>query len=157
MIATLGGLAVLVMLVLWKELKLFTFDPIFSHSLGFRSRLLDNLLIVILVIGVVIGIQSVGVVLMIALLVTPASAARQWTRQLGAMVMLAALIGVSLTLQPPHSEGRTPNSSPLEHTATSGAALQSSGTSESALPNHLCTWFPAWKRPLLDLGDSPTD
>lgn len=93
MIATLGGMAVLVMLVLWKELKLFTFDPIFSHSLGFRSRLLDNLLVVILVVGVVIGIQSVGVVLMIALLVTPASAARQWTRQLGPMVMLAALIG----------------------------------------------------------------
>ncbi|MCH2181412.1 MAG: metal ABC transporter permease [Mariniblastus sp.] len=93
MIATLGGLAVLVMLLLWKELKLFTFDPVFSHSLGYRSTLLDTLLIMILVVGIVIGIQSVGVVLMIALLVTPASAARQWTRQLGTMVMLAALMG----------------------------------------------------------------
>ena len=51
------------------------------------------LLIVLLVLGIVIGIQSIGVVLMIAMLITPAAAARQWTSSLGGMVLLAACIG----------------------------------------------------------------
>ena len=93
MIGILGFLSVGIMLLLWKELKVFTFDPLFSHSLGYRTTRLDTLLVIILVVGVVIGIQSVGVVLMIALLITPASAARQWTRRLGRMVLLASLIG----------------------------------------------------------------
>ncbi len=93
MIGILGFLAILVMLLLWKELKVYTFDPLFSHSLGYRTAKLDTLLVMILVVGIVIGIQSVGVVLMIALLITPASAARQWTRRLGTMVILASLTG----------------------------------------------------------------
>jgi manganese/zinc/iron transport system permease protein len=94
MIGFLGVSAILVMLMFWKQFKVFTFDPLFSHSLGYRTVLLDNLLIAILVVGIVIGIQSVGVVLMIALLIAPASAARQWTGGLGSMVALAAVIGM---------------------------------------------------------------
>jgi manganese/zinc/iron transport system permease protein len=93
MIGILGLFSILVMVVFWKEFKVFTFDPLFSHSLGFKTKTLDLLLIVILVNSVVIGIQCVGVILMIALLITPAAAARQWTRSLGSMVTLAAVIG----------------------------------------------------------------
>lgn len=93
MIGVLGVLAIGVTLLLWKEFKVFTFDADFSHTLGFNSSLLDCLLLTILVVGIVIGIQAVGVVLMIALLVTPASAARQWTSRLGPMVALAACFG----------------------------------------------------------------
>ena len=93
MISVLGLVSILVMCLFWKELKVFTFDPLFSQSLGFRGKVLNVLMVVILVNGIVIGIQCVGVVLMIALLVTPAAAARQWTRSLGGMVSVAALIG----------------------------------------------------------------
>lgn len=93
MIFVLGIASIAVMLLFWKELKVFTFDPLFSHSLGFKSKILDLVLTVILVNSIVIGIQCVGVVLMIALLITPAAAARQWTTTLGNMVSLAALIG----------------------------------------------------------------
>ena len=93
MISILGTVSILTMLMLWKELKVFTFDPLFAHSIGYRTKVLDVLLIALLVMGVVIGIQCVGVILMIALLVTPAAAARQWTRSLEAMVALAAVIG----------------------------------------------------------------
>ena len=93
MILALGGCATVALLLLWKELKVFTFDPDFSRSLGFPARLLDSLTMALLVMGVVIGIQTVGVILMIALLVTPAAAARQWTSRLSTMVLLAATFG----------------------------------------------------------------
>lgn len=93
MIGSLGAAAVLTVLLLWRQLKVFTFDPGFAHSLGLPIRALDTALLVLLVVGIVIGIHAVGVVLMIALLVTPASAARQWTTHLGSMVVLAALFG----------------------------------------------------------------
>lgn len=93
MIGLLGASTILVMLLVWKEFKVFTFDPVFAQSLGLSTSWLDTLLLMMMVIGIVIGIQSVGVVLMIALLVTPASSARQWTGSLGAMVGLAAIFG----------------------------------------------------------------
>lgn len=93
MIGIVGTISIAFMLLFWKELKVFTFDPLLTQSLGYRTRWLDMLLIVILVNGIVIGIQCIGVVLMIAMLVTPAASARQWTKTLGGMVALAALIG----------------------------------------------------------------
>jgi manganese/zinc/iron transport system permease protein len=93
MIAIIGVSSIVVMLLFWKELKVYTFDPLLARSLGFRTSLLDLLLVAILVNGIVIGIQCIGVVLMVAMLVTPAAAARQWTQLLGPMVTLAATIG----------------------------------------------------------------
>ena len=93
LMALLGGLAVLVMLIFWKEFKLLSFDPAFAASLGRPVRALDVLLTSLLVAAIVIGLRSVGVVLMSALLVAPGAAARQWTDRLGRMVALAALFG----------------------------------------------------------------
>jgi manganese/zinc/iron transport system permease protein len=95
MVFSLGGGALLLLLLLWKELKVFTFDPDFSRSLGLPSHRLDLLMMALLVAGVVVGIQTVGVILMIALLVTPAAAARQWTSRLSTMVLLAAFFGAA--------------------------------------------------------------
>jgi manganese/zinc/iron transport system permease protein len=87
-------LAVLVVLVLfYKEFKLLAFDRDFGVSLGFPMRTLEVLLTSLIVVAVVIGLQTVGVVLMAAMLITPAVAARQWTHSLGLMVPLSASIG----------------------------------------------------------------
>ncbi len=91
--AALGGAATLLMLVFWKEFKLLSFDPGFGASLGLPMRLLDVALTTLLVIAIAIGLQMVGVVLMSAMVVAPAAAARQWTNRLGLMVGLAALFG----------------------------------------------------------------
>lgn len=93
LIAGLGSAALLVALLFWKEFKLLAFDPEFGTSLGLPMRVLDVLLTSVLVISIVIGLQMVGVVLMSAMVVAPAAAARQWTDRLGIMVALAALIG----------------------------------------------------------------
>lgn len=91
--AALGGLALLLMFLFWKEFKLLSFDPDFGASLGFPMRLLDGLLTSLIVVAIVVGLQAVGVVLMSAMIVAPAAAARQWTDRLGIMVLLAALFG----------------------------------------------------------------
>ena len=104
-VITMGiiGLLVLGLLVtFWKEFKLITFDPEYAASLGFPVRVLDVVLTTLLVIAIVIGLQTVGVVLMSAMIVAPAAAARQWTDKLNLMVILGglfgALAGVSGTL-----------------------------------------------------------
>lgn len=91
--ATFGGMALLVTAVFWKEFKLLSFDRDFGASLGFPMTLLDILLTSLLVIAIVIGLQAVGVVLMSAMVVAPAAAARQWTNRLGIMIFISALFG----------------------------------------------------------------
>jgi manganese/zinc/iron transport system permease protein len=92
-IGILGSVVLLVVLAVWKEFKLLCFDPDFARSLGFPVRWLDVLLITLLVTSIVIGLQTVGVVLMSAMVVAPAAAARQWTDRLGAMVAASAFFG----------------------------------------------------------------
>lgn len=91
--AALGGAALLVMLLFWKEFKLLAFDRDFGASLGIPMRTLDILLTTLLVVAIVIGLQAVGVVLMSAVIIAPAAAARQWTDRLGVMMGLAAAFG----------------------------------------------------------------
>ena len=101
-IGILGGIALVITFILWKELKLLVFDEGFAASIGYPTRALDILLTSLLVIAIVLGLQAVGAVLMSAMLVAPAVAARQWTDRLSLMVILAAgfgaLAGVSGTI-----------------------------------------------------------
>lgn len=91
--ALFGGTALLLTMLFWKEFKLLSFDRDFGASLGLPMQMLDVLLTTLLVIAIVIGLQAVGVVLMSAMIVAPAAAARQWTNRLSVMLILAALFG----------------------------------------------------------------
>ena len=90
-----GLLAGVVVVAFWKQFKAVSFDPAFAASLGMPVRTLELLLTTLTVIAVVIGLKAVGVVLMTALLIAPAVAARQWTNRLGRMVALAGLFGAT--------------------------------------------------------------
>lgn len=92
--AVLGVAAVVIMTLLWKELKLLSFDADFAASLGLPVSRLDGLLTLLLVVAIIIGLQTVGVVLMSAMIVAPAAAARQWSRRLAPMVLTAASFGI---------------------------------------------------------------
>lgn len=89
----LGAPALVVVALLWKQLKLISFDPEYAASIGMPVGPLGVLLTTLVVVSIVIGLQTVGVVLMSAMLVAPAAAARQWTDRLGLMVALAGLFG----------------------------------------------------------------
>lgn len=77
----------------YKEFKAISFDPDFAQTVGLPARFLEVLLATLIVLAVAIGLQAVGVVLMAAMLVTPAAAARYWTDRLSAMLALAAAFG----------------------------------------------------------------
>jgi manganese/zinc/iron transport system permease protein len=89
----IGTGIIVVVALLWKEFKLLTFDPQFFKSLGFNTRFLDILLTSLIVLTIVMGLQTVGVVLMSAMLIAPAAAARQWTDRLDRMIILSAIFG----------------------------------------------------------------
>ena len=91
--ALFGGGALLLLLLYWKEFKLLAFDRDYGASLGLPVQRLEILVTSLLVVAIVIGLQAVGVVLMSAMVVAPAAAARQWTDKLSLMVVLSALFG----------------------------------------------------------------
>ena len=91
--AVLGSAVLLAIVLFYKELKIVSFDPAYARSLGLPVRSTEALLTVLLAIVVVLGLQTVGVVLMVATLVNPPAAARQWTDRLGTMLGISALVG----------------------------------------------------------------
>ncbi|MCC8023068.1 MAG: metal ABC transporter permease [Clostridiales bacterium] len=91
--AVCGVVLLGVVALFWKELKLLTFDAQFARTVGMPTGALNLLLSLLIVLGIIIGLQTVGVVLMSAMLIAPAVAARQWTAKLGTMALLSALFG----------------------------------------------------------------
>lgn len=89
----LAILIILIVVLFYKEFKLISFDINFARTMGIPVRWLEFLLSSLTVAAVAIGIQTVGMVLMAAMLITPASAARFWTYNLIRMFMLASLFG----------------------------------------------------------------
>lgn len=77
----------------FKELKLLAFDEHFAKAIGLPVKSLTLLLTTLTVLAVVTGIQAVGVVLMAAMLITPAAAARFWTDDTFKMTLLSAAFG----------------------------------------------------------------
>lgn len=93
LVSGVGGLILLAVALLWKEFKLVAFDTEFAGANGFRTGLINTVLSTLIVITIVLGLQLAGVILMVGLLIAPGIAARQWTRKLEQMVVLAAVFG----------------------------------------------------------------
>ncbi|GAB3661208.1 metal ABC transporter permease [Echinicola sediminis] len=85
---------ILVILVFYKEFQLMVFNRSFAQSVGLPVKRLEFLFNSLMVLAVVTGIQAIGVVLMAALLITPASAAKFWTDRLSKMLLLAVLFSL---------------------------------------------------------------
>ncbi|KAA0548984.1 metal ABC transporter permease [Bacillus sp. BGMRC 2118] len=93
MMMAISGVLLITTFLLFKELKLVTFDVQFAQGIGLPVSLLNGLLMLLIVSSVVIGLQAVGVVLMSAMLITPAISARYWTDRLDIMVIISGSIG----------------------------------------------------------------
>lgn len=95
--ARLIGVSGLVCLItstlLFKELSLVCFDEQFGRSLGLPVFLLDCVLMAMVVTVAIVGLQAVGLILVIALLVIPAAAARFWTERMRLMTVIAVALG----------------------------------------------------------------
>ncbi|SDE03211.1 manganese/zinc/iron transport system permease protein [Paenibacillus sp. UNCCL117] len=95
-VITMAVVALVLVLICWalfKEFKLLSFDAGFAKGIGLPVAALEQFMMFLIVVAVVVGIQAVGVVLMSALLITPAVSARYWTERLGVMVVLSGIFG----------------------------------------------------------------
>ncbi|HEY5596576.1 MAG TPA: metal ABC transporter permease [Candidatus Bipolaricaulota bacterium] len=95
LMALFGGLILLLIFAFYKEFLVLSFDATLGYTLRLPMRLLNYLMLVLIAVAVVVSLQTVGVALMVAMLVTPAATASLLTRRLPAMMALAALIGGS--------------------------------------------------------------
>ena len=80
--------------VLWKELLYSTFDPLGAAASGLPVERLDYLFLAIIAVAIVVSLQAVGIILVVAMLVTPAATAQLLTRSFGRLLAISALIGV---------------------------------------------------------------
>lgn len=93
----LAGLTMVVLTIVaafWKELKLVMFDPVFARTIGIPVAGFELLMTMNVALAVVIGLQMVGVVLMSAMIIAPAAAARQWISRVETMALLSAFLGL---------------------------------------------------------------
>lgn len=91
----LGGAAVAVVLALFGELRLATFDHVHAEQVGVRVEAVQGVLVMLLAAVVVISLRAVGTVMAVTMLVTPAATARLLARSLGRMTALGVVFGVS--------------------------------------------------------------
>lgn len=92
----LGGLAVGVVLLLFGELRLATFDHVQAEQVGVRVEVVQGVLVLLLAIVVVISLRAVGTIMAVTLLVTPAATARLLSRTLRQMTLLGVAFGVGI-------------------------------------------------------------
>ncbi len=94
----LGTGVVAVVAVLWKELLYATFDPLGAAASGIRVDRLEYLFLALVALTIVVSLQAVGIILVVAMLVTPAATAQLLTVRFMRLMVLAALIGISSSM-----------------------------------------------------------
>jgi manganese/iron transport system permease protein len=90
----LGAIVLIVVGLLWKELLYATFDPLGAGAAGLRVVALEYLFLVLIALTIVISLQAVGIILVVAMLITPAATAQLLTHRFRHLVGVAVLIGV---------------------------------------------------------------
>jgi ABC-type Mn2+/Zn2+ transport system permease subunit len=93
LIAILSIIVLSTILVLYRPFLVISFDPVLASTLRMPAELLRNLMLILLAITVVVSLQTVGISLVAAMLITPAASAYLLARRLPSMMALAALIG----------------------------------------------------------------
>ena len=93
-IILISALVVIVLVwILQRPLGSVCFDPLYIHSLGWSVRRIEMIGMILLLIVLCVGLKTIGLVLMIALLIIPPVSARLWTSKLPVMMILSAMIG----------------------------------------------------------------
>lgn len=91
----LGILVLVIVALLWKELLYATFDPLGAAASGIRVGRLEYLFLALVALTIVVSLQAVGIILVVAMLVTPAATAQMLTVRFTRLMVVAALIGIA--------------------------------------------------------------
>ena len=97
-LAVLGGLVLLVIAALWKQFLYATFDPLGAGASGLRVVALDYLFLALIATTIVVSLQAVGIILVVAMLTTPAATAQLLTVRFGRLMALAAIVGIGTAI-----------------------------------------------------------
>jgi len=98
MVVGLGLAVALAVGALWRPLLYTSFDPVVAQAAGIRAGFVDYALLVVIAVTIIVSLQAVGIVLVAALLVTPAAAAAQLTKRFVPMMLLSCAFGVFSTV-----------------------------------------------------------
>ena len=90
---TLAAVVAAALVLLWRDLLYTSFDPVVAQTSGIPTARIDYILLVLLALTIIVSLESVGIILVAALLVTPAAAAAQLTQRLPTMMVVSAGIG----------------------------------------------------------------
>jgi len=94
-LSVLGAIVLAIVALLWKELLYATFDPLGAAASGLRVGLLDDLFLALIALTIVVSLQAVGIILVVAMLVTPAATAQLLTQRFGRLIAIAVAIGIA--------------------------------------------------------------
>lgn len=94
----LGGITIAILLALWRSFVLFAFDPTHAHAIGISPRRWEILLLGLLALTVIVALQAVGIVLVVAMLITPGATAYLLTDRFDEMLAISATVGVASTV-----------------------------------------------------------
>ena len=97
-LAILGALVLGTVAVLWKELLYATFDPLGAAASGLRVDRLESLFLALVALTIVISLQAVGIILVVAMLVTPAATAQLLAVRFGRLMAVAVVVGVGASI-----------------------------------------------------------
>jgi len=97
-VVILGAITLAIIAISWRTLLLYAFDPIHAHAIGISPRRLEVLLLGLLALTVIVALQAVGIVLVVAMLITPGATAYLLTDRFDRMLLIAAATGVLSTL-----------------------------------------------------------
>lgn len=97
LMASVSAFVIACLAVTWKSLTIITFDAAYAHTTGYTPTMIDTMLTGLLILTIAVGLQTVGVILMSALLIAPAAAARQWTTTVARMAVCSAMLAVCAT------------------------------------------------------------
>lgn len=82
---------------LWKEFKIITFDTQYAQTIGIPAQKIEAILTILMVLTIIVGLQTVGLILISSFLISPAVSARQWTKNLSSMVFLSIFFSLIAT------------------------------------------------------------
>ncbi len=94
----LGLLVLAVVALLWKELLYATFDPLGAAASGIKVERLEYLFLALVALTIVVSLQAVGIILVVAMLVTPAATAQMLTVRFTRLMVIAALVGIASSI-----------------------------------------------------------
>jgi manganese/iron transport system permease protein len=97
-LVVLGGGVVLLVALLWKELLYATFDPLGAAASGIPVDRLEYLFLALVALTIVVSLQAVGIILVVAMLITPAATAQLITVRFTRLMLLAALVGIASSI-----------------------------------------------------------